>query len=198
MKVEIKDFIGIYSNVYPDGFCAHLINEFNELKNGGAGYNRLASDKVPGHIKDDHQIIVNASSKVLGSFNGKNSKELFFEGLQHCYDNYTVKYSTLSSQKIRTNIIKLQKTVPGGGYHVWHSEQGEGTSSARVLVYMLYLNTLEPENNGETEFLYQQTRIRPVENTMLIWPATYTHVHRGNAVFGDADKYVATGWFYYE
>ena len=46
---------------------------------------------------------------------------------------------------------------------------------------MLYLNTLTDEQNGETEFLHQEKRIQPKENTMLIWPAGFTHTHRGNA-----------------
>jgi len=49
-----------------------------------------------------------------------------------------------------------------------------------------------------TEFLYQQQRFRPTENQMILWPAAYTHAHRGNTVFGDQSKYVVTGWFYYD
>jgi hypothetical protein len=94
--------------------------------------------------------------------------------------------------------MKMQRTSPGGGYHVWHGEQGNNARAERVLVYMLYLNTLEPDAAGETEFLYQQKRLRPQENTMILWPAAYTHAHRGNVVHGDKDKYIVTGWFYYE
>ena len=94
--------------------------------------------------------------------------------------------------------MKMQRTDPGGGYHVWHGEQGSGVNSGRVLVYSLYLNTLEIEDAGETEFLYQQTRFRPIENTMILWPASYTHAHRGNTVFGNTSKYIVTGWFYYD
>jgi len=32
----------------------------------------------------------------------------------------------------------------------------------------------------------------------LLWPASYTHAHRGNPVFGEQSKYVVTGWFYYD
>ena len=94
--------------------------------------------------------------------------------------------------------MKMQRTDPGGGYHVWHGEQGNGVSSSRVIVYLLYLNTLDPNEAGETEFLYQQQRFRPVENQMLFWPASYTHTHRGNTVFGHRSKYVVTGWFFYD
>jgi hypothetical protein len=63
---------------------------------------------------------------------------------------------------------------------------------------MLYLNTLRPESAGETEFLYQQKRYNPIENRLIVWPAAYTHAHRGNAVFGEQSKYIVTGWFYYD
>jgi hypothetical protein len=63
---------------------------------------------------------------------------------------------------------------------------------------MLYLNTLSTEEAGETEFLYQQRRLQPTENTTVLWPAAFTHAHRGNTVFGERSKYIVTGWFYYE
>jgi hypothetical protein len=88
--------------------------------------------------------------------------------------------------------------MPGGGYHVWHSEQGNSDSANRVLTYSLYLNSINNECAGETEFLYQQMRIPPQENTMVIWPAGFTHPHRGNVVYGETPKYIITGWFYLE
>ena len=63
---------------------------------------------------------------------------------------------------------------------------------------MLYLNTLGSDQAGETEFLYQQQRFKPTENQMILWPASFTHTHRGNTVFGTQSKYVVTGWFYYD
>jgi hypothetical protein len=64
------------------------------------------------------------------------------------------------------------------------------------LVYIAYLNTIK--DAGETEFLYQKIRIPPEENTMIIWPAAFTHTHRGNVVHGEKSKYIVTGWFYIE
>jgi hypothetical protein len=63
---------------------------------------------------------------------------------------------------------------------------------------MLYLNTIGPEDGAETEFLYQKKRFNPVENAMVLWPAAYTHAHRGNPVLGTQAKYIVTGWFYYD
>jgi hypothetical protein len=198
MKVNYKEFIGIYSDVYPEGYCTHLINEFERLAHAGAGQNRKQSENSLGHEKKDFQINLNIGSHPTAPFREEDSVDFFFKGLQICFENYTEKFSVLKHGKIRGTAMKMQRTDAGGGYHIWHAEQGNGRFAERVLVYMLYLNTLEPESAGETEFLYQQTRLQPKENTMILWPAAYTHAHRGNTVFGTTSKYIVTGWFYYD
>jgi hypothetical protein len=87
--------------------------------------------------------------------------------------------------------IKLQKTPIGGGYSVWHGEQGRGEASTRVLSWMVYLNDVE--EGGETEFLYQGFRQKSVKGTLVIWPAAFTHTHRGNPPYSN-EKYIITGW----
>ena len=198
MKAEYKDFIGIFSDVYPDGFCEHLIAEFERNRTLGVGTNRQNGEGANKHVKDDYQIFSNGKNINFEPFEDKNTVDMFFKGLQHCFEVYTNEFSVLKTLDINCNNIKMQKTSTGGGYHVWHGEQGNGEQAARGLVYMLYLNTLPPEANGETEFLYQQRRISPVGNTMVLWPAAFTHAHRGNPVYGDNSKYIVTGWFYHE
>ena len=58
---------------------------------------------------------------------------------------------------------------------------------------MIYLNDV-PDGEGETEFLYQRRRIKPTKGTVVIFPAGYTHVHKGNTMF-TTDKYILTGWY---
>ena len=36
---------------------------------------------------------------------------------------------------------------------------------------------------------------QPQKGTIVLWPATFTHVHRGSFLTGDRAKYIATGWF---
>jgi hypothetical protein len=198
MNIKYEDFIGIYENVYPEGYCQHLINEFERLKGAGAGSNRQRGEGAKAHDKNDYQIGLNIKNHNAEPFQDKNVVDFFFAGLQSCYENYTEKFSVLSNGNVRATVMKMQRTSSGGGYHVWHGEQGNGEHANRVLVYMLYLNTLPAKNCGETEFLYQQKRYNPTENTMILWPASYTHAHRGNPVYGDDAKYIVTGWFYYD
>ena len=57
---------------------------------------------------------------------------------------------------------------------------------------MTYLHS--PESGGETEFLHQALRIEPKAGTTLLWPAGYTHRHRGNPPL-KGEKIYITGWF---
>jgi hypothetical protein len=199
MKPEYVEHIALYRNVYPAGFCRHLTMEFEHLEAKGVGANRQVSDNVPRHVKDDYSIFVDLRNHSMALFDGKTPVDIFFDGLQQCYDEYTTKYSTLKEGgKIRATAMKMQRISPGGGYHVWHAEQGSGPQATRAVVYMLYLNTLNPQDGAETEFLHQRKRFSPEENTMVIWPAAYTHAHRGNPVLGVEPKYIVTGWFYYD
>jgi hypothetical protein len=198
MNIDHTDFIGTYSGVYPEGFCQHLIEEFERFSEQGAGSDRLQSEGANRHIKDDYQLFLNGKNFNMHEFDGINPENMFFDGLQKCYEQYVEKYSVLKEGRINCNHMKMQRTTEGGGYHIWHSEQSNGEQANRCLVYILYLNSLPEVSNGETEFLYQKRRVNPVENTMVLWPAGFTHPHRGNPVYGNTAKYVVTGWFYYE
>jgi hypothetical protein len=193
-----EDFIKLYPNLYPEGYCQHLINEFERLTHAGAGYNRQGGEGTPRHTKNDLQLGLNFRPQSVSSFNEMSATDVFFTGLQKCYNQYAEQFSVLTNDRVFGTDMKMQRTDPGGGYHVWHSEQGGGVHADRVLVYMLYLNSLGDGEGGETEFLYQRCRVAPQANTMLMWPATFTHAHRGNTVLGSQSKYIVTGWFYYE
>lgn len=194
--VEYKDFIGFYRNLYPSGYCSHLISEFNYFKNTGIGSDRKNFEGAKNIEKDDYFISMNCSHVPLKKFEDKNCIKLFFNGLQSCFEDYTDKFSALRDVSgIYSYEMKMQETKPGGGYHIWHFEQGSESNANRILVFMLYLNNLDGEG-GETEFYHQKLRIKPEENMMLIWPASFTHLHRGNLVMGDQSKYIITGWFH--
>jgi hypothetical protein len=196
MRTEFKEFFGIFDDVYPENFCEHLINEFERVRQVGAGSNRINSEGTLRHYKDDYQIF-DFKSRDLIDFEQQRPVDVFFNGLQSCFERYTENFSTLKDVNIYCDTLKAQKTDPGQGYHIWHAEKSY-KEIQRVLVYCLYLNNLESDAGGETEFLYQRIRFKPIKNRMLIWPADFTHVHRGNVVLGNDSKYVITGWFHYD
>ena len=98
----------------------------------------------------------------------------------------------LINNKLVKTRNKIQKTIPGEGYHVWHCEHGALPLGSRIALVMLYLNDVE--EGGETEWLYQSRRVKPRTGTMVICPSGFTHTHRGNPPLS-GDKYIATGWY---
>jgi len=92
--------------------------------------------------------------------------------------------------------FNIQHYEPEGGYYAWHSERvsAEFPVGTRHLVFMTYLNDVT--DCGETEWFYQKTKIKPKKGLTAIWPADWTHVHRGIAS-PTQHKYIATGWYNY-
>ena len=91
--------------------------------------------------------------------------------------------------------IKIQKTKPTEGYHVWHCEHDGRLFGSRLLLVMCYLNDVE--EGGETEFLYQSRRIKPKQGTIVICPSSFTHTHRGNPPL-TGNKYMINGWIEFD
>ena len=181
------NFIGTYTNVFPEGFCEQIIKLTEHTFKTGVGYTR--EHEAPKHKKDDLSINGNMleNGEVI---------EFYRKQLQQCFLKYTSQYYELQNYPLSSTDMKIQRTGAGQGYHVWHSEQGPGVNVARALVFIVYLNSLEPNDGGETEFLYLRKRVLPQKNTLIIWPAGFTHTHRGNPVLSDKYKYIITGWFH--
>jgi len=92
------------------------------------------------------------------------------------------------------SIPHIQYYAPNDGFYVWHTER-TGTApyeQNRHLVYMIYLNDVT--DAGGTEFYHQDLIVQPVKGKSLIWPADWTHTHRG-IPSPTQEKYILTGWF---
>lgn len=90
----------------------------------------------------------------------------------------------------------FQRYFPKEGYYSWHSELHYiGTPpnplySTRVLAWMFYLNDVD---DGGTEFMNQKETIEAKCGRCVIWPAFWTHTHRGQ-ISHTKTKYIVTGW----
>ena len=193
MKAEINDFIGVFDNAATNEYCDSLVNFFERMQRIGKTVSRKKYEGVSANDKDnslyfftreDDPLIVDQQLFVLNPF---------VETIQKCYQLYVEKYGTIESldRHLLNPDIKLQKTLPGEGFHVWHCEVGGIPVARRFLLCMLYLNDID--EGGETEFLYQHKRIKPVKGRIVICPTSFTHTHRGNPPLNTA-KYMINGW----
>ena len=85
----------------------------------------------------------------------------------------------------------LQRYQPNEFYH-WHIDGGSHEFSQRQLVAIWYLNDV-PGPGGETEFLYQDIKIKPEAGKLVLFPPFWTHEHRACTV-EKGIKYIATTW----
>ena len=63
----------------------------------------------------------------------------------------------------------------------------------RILAWMIYLNDAE----CGTEFPYQDITLEAKAGRLALWPAAWTHPHKG-VTPNIGNKYIATGWYEYE
>jgi len=84
----------------------------------------------------------------------------------------------------------LQRYQPGEYYH-WHIDGGSHDFAMRQLVALWYLNDVDA--GGETEFLYQNLKVKPETGKLVLFPPFWTHEHRA-CVLEQGVKYIATTW----
>jgi hypothetical protein len=190
---QSDQFIGIYENAFDNHFCDSLINYFNNLPSDVI-LNRQTENNMPKLQVDDCFIFGNLpehSENIASAINTFNKD--FWEKY---YIEYANKFAVLQRIKRHNSYeFKVQKIKVGCGYHMWHFETEAKEVSNRIFTWMIYLNDVE--EGGETEFLYQHMRVKPKKGTLVIFPAGYTHTHRGNPPLSNT-KYIVTGWVEYE
>ena len=178
MKYYHDQHIGVYKNAIPNEWCDKVIKYFEQNINlaetrDEEGGSLVGIRDTQLHLQDEN---------LLKEFNSN---------FLRIFDLYAYKYNHIQ-QPLKVTGFKIQKTLPTEGYHPFHMEQDvKGDFLNRVGVYTVYLNDVI--EGGETEFLYQLKRIKPEKGSICVFPAGYTHVHRGNTPFS-GEKYIMTGW----
>lgn len=186
----MDNFIEVYKNVFDKQWCQDVMQRLDDAESLGMTKSRQELDKASELQKKDIALFIpsfplaHTDRKTFNTFN-----EVFWK---ECYQPYANKYSILKQcQTHNIFTLKAQKTRPGEGYHIWHCEKDNKESSDRLLTWTVYLN--DDFEAGETEFIYQQYRYKPSQGDCVIFPAGFTHTHRGNPPIGNT-KYIVTGW----
>ena len=203
--------IGVFDNFVKWEFCDSVVDSFEYW------YKRKHIEKEDLDVKvttfSGRDIKLNPMSEGGKQFTqgslGRKDDQLYLEIsdpamameinqiVGGCFEIYAKKYKGILDccDPVSSWTCKIQRTNSGGGYHIWHSENGSFLYRDRVLTWMIYLNDVPLENGGATDFFHQEISFQPKKGTVVLWPAAYTHVHRGAFLTGDVSKYIATGWF---
>ena len=180
------NFIGIFQ--IDTNLCDKIIEFFNEnqsLQSKGEIINGVDETK-----KKSVDIAVNP--KDLSKPDYQHLK-IYFEHLFNCYSEYRAQWPFLNEvfEKVDIGSFNIQMYPPGGHFSKLHSERTSIKTLHRLFAFMTYLN--DDFEDGETLFEHYSLSVKPEIGKTLIWPAEWTHAHKGNVV-NNGSKYIITGW----
>tara|TARA_R110000824_G_scaffold297585_1_gene485823 strand:+ start:386 stop:976 length:591 start_codon:yes stop_codon:yes gene_type:complete len=188
--VNIDNFIGVYDNYITEDQCKKAITLYENENKFNNTINRIGFEKASVLQKQDQQF-----------FAASHNLNVWWEALKPMILNFDIAFKHYIENTgagdaygvpLYFTDLKIQKTLPTEGYHIWHIEHGKGfNNEARAFVFSIYLNDVE--DGGETEFLHFSKRVKPKTGRIVIWPAGFPYVHRGNSPLS-GEKYMLTSW----
>jgi len=188
--VNINNFIGVYDNYILPQECNKAIQFYENQNKFNNTVNRMRSESASILNKQDQQYFAAPDNIDVWWEEFKPMMLNFDMALKH----YTQHTGAKEAFYVDLNYtcLKIQKTLPTEGYHTWHVEHQKGyANEARALVFSIYLNDVE--DGGETEFLHFSKRVKPKTGRIVIWPASFPYLHRGNPPLS-GEKYIITSW----
>ena len=189
----MNNLIQVFENSISSRVCDNLIHKFEHNI-----YNKKGTT-IGGYQPDykksmDLTFGPNENTHFLEIFNLLNSKLSY----------YVNQYKKNTNFQLPTNFNcdyhMMMKYLKNDGlykfhhdFHINQTSQGEiddKNTTCRILTYLFYLNTID--EGGETEFI-DGTKIKPEKGKLLIFPATWPYIHKGNMPLS-SNKYIVTGW----
>jgi hypothetical protein len=185
----------------------HYVNDLNNFICGWYLDDTTICDELIQYHKTTHR---RTAGSVGGNLNqNKTSTDAYCDKYESCFQKYDdllrsvvmkyidrYPYAGHGMCGLENGSFNIQHYKPNEGYLNWHSERNDSKFpyTTRHLVFMTYLNDVS--DAGETEWLYQQVKIKPEKGLTVIWPADWTFTHRG-ITSNTEEKYIATGWIDY-
>ena len=185
-ELKPNSFIFAFENALPDFLCDNMIERFeqypDEQYEGRVGSDvgenlslkkttdLVVSDKP--HWKDADNNLFRSLGLAIREF---QKEQAFFENMQQFKD-------------MGYNLQRYQ----AGEYYHWHVDADNAQLANRQLVAIWYLNDIEGQG-GETEFLYQNVKVKPEKGKLILFPPFWTHQHRA-VTLEQGVKYIATTW----
>tara|TARA_S200000501_G_C20544433_1_gene621614 strand:+ start:55 stop:675 length:621 start_codon:yes stop_codon:yes gene_type:complete len=190
----MNNFISVYDNALSQEDCKS-IREFFEETSDCKNPQELMCKKI-GMTGSRVDKSIKDSIDVPMSFNFSYNEinRIIMKSLA----SYTKKYVEENDElrRITTwgilDTYNLQRYYPNQGYLKTHCENWNMDTNRRVLVWMFFLNTVT--DGGGTYFSNYDLKVDAVEGRLVIWPAYWTHCHKG-IVSKSQTKYIATGWY---
>lgn len=197
------DYILEKRNVLDKEFCKRVIDKFERdtrkrpgvTISGPAPDTKISEDlRITDNLNDNEEVSWSEEIKVFD----KVLQESYIDWIQQRKEYFLHKfdYNFLDFDNIMLKNetgYQIQKTVGGEGFYNWHHDYWLDSHGNRALTFIIYLNDV-PGPGGETQFISGR-KVTPEEGKVLIFPALWTHYHRGICPPKGSNKYIMTGWW---
>ena len=186
------NFIGSWM-IEPTTLCDRLMDYF-ETNHGKQKKGSTASGMNLGY-KNSTDISVSPNEISLP---GNEIFEDYFKGLFECHKDYIAQWPFLEkfAENLEIGKFNLQRYQSGEHFSQLHTERSSLSTLHRLFAWMTYLNDVNEDNGGSTYFSHYGVEVQPRKGLTLIWPAEWTHAHRGEVV-KEGSKYSITGWMHF-
>ena len=187
------EFIYECDDVFPVDFCNRVIDKFekSDLKFIGT----VDQDSLEGNVKRSTDL------RIYGEPEWIEEEKYFHDMIRKAmkkYETFLLKMDVDDEVKKQMSDMltishihppQIQRTEPGEYYH-WHHDQSFDHPNWKIFTYIIYLNDIEKDSGGTTEFSCGKT-IQPKAGKIVFFPCTWTYYHRGKTLEKGV-KYIAT------
>lgn len=178
-----------YKNSLSNDLCKELITFFN---NTDRQYQGVVSSGINLSVKKTTDVILDERDFLYEALNNELKRHLNIF-VKELWEKYKIDFrGNLMNQ---SNKFQLQRYIKNEGYFKYHNDSSvvkyQNTNISRIFAYIWYLNDVT--EGGETEFLNNEIKIKPMTGKLVIFPASQYYPHSGLMPISD-DKYIVTGW----
>ena len=183
----MEKWIKTYPKMFSKEECAGLIEWFEILDES----KQLVHTKLEGHREFDEVNLNDFREQTL-----KMQLDVYkrFDDILERYKQDVKVHKKALPEKSAWEEIRIKRYRAGRGNFLDHVDVGDYISARRFLVFFVYLNNVA--EGGETEFPTLDLQVSPECGTILVFPATWTFLHRGNVPISN-DKYILGSYKHY-
>lgn len=197
-------------NSLPKDFCDLVINKFERsvddqykgISGGGVNENiKKSTDLIlTNHLDDEEWIYIYnyLREDLLHNLIEYNRRFPWIWRAEYDFSSELSLVRSVQNRFLASHYnnyhMQIQRYLGNEGYFAWHHENylEEENMNQRQMAFMWYLNDVQ--EGGETEFKFQNLKVTPSAGKNVLFPAFWTHTHRGNPPSENERKYIITGW----
>ncbi len=186
------NFIGSWI-MNPLSICDELITYFESNQNKQKRGITAGGE----NFDSKNSIDITISPKEI-KLPGNEVFEKYFHNLFSCYKDYVLQWPFLTTfaENLQVGKFNIQRYQSGQHFQLTHTERSSLDMLHRIFAWMTYLNDVDVKEGGSTFFSHYDLEVQPKKGLTLIWPAEWTHAHKGNLLNANS-KYIITGWMHF-